>query len=62
MKVFGIVYLVSMIWFQFKGKLKVSGKQDNEIIHKFIASLFFRLIITICIGLPLLGIISLLGF
>lgn len=61
MKVLGIVYLVSIIWFQLKGNLKISGRQDNEIIHKFVASLFFGLIITICIGLPLLGIVSLLG-
>lgn len=62
MKILGIIYLISVIWFQLKGRLKVSGQVDNIVIHKFFASLFYGLVITICFGLPLLGIISLLGF
>lgn len=61
MKVLGIMYLMFVIWFTTCGKLTVQNKEDNNLYHRFMISLVASMIVTLVLGLPLLGILYLLG-
>lgn len=61
MKVLGVLYLLSVIMFTFCGKLEVNNTVDNSLYHRFMISLVASIIVTLVFGLPLLGILSLMG-
>ena len=61
MIVLGVIYLLSVIMLTFCGKLEVNNEVDNSLYHRFMISLVASIIVTLVFGLPLLGILYLLG-
>lgn len=61
MKVLIGIFLSSVILFTFFGKLTIQKQEDNNLFHKFLASIVVGLIMDLVIGLPLLGILSMFG-
>jgi len=55
------IFLSSVILFTFFGKLTIQKQEDNNLFHKFLASIVVGLIMDLVIGLPLLGILSMFG-
>jgi quinol-cytochrome oxidoreductase complex cytochrome b subunit len=61
MKVLIAIFLTSVIVFTLFGKLKVQKKENNNLFHRFLASLLVGLIMDLVLGLPILGLLSLFG-
>ena len=57
MIMFTVFFMVCLLF----GKITVDGKKVNSFFYKTYASIFFSIFLTLLFGLPLLGIIKLLG-
>lgn len=60
MKLFGIIFLVLFILIFLFANINVNGKRNITILQRVYVSAIASLVMTIIIGLPLLGIIYLL--
>lgn len=61
MGLIGIIFFVTFIGFVLFGTIEISGREVTNIFERVIPSLIGALIISLFLGLPLLGILSLLG-
>lgn len=61
MKILGIMFCVLFLLTFIFGKVKVNGSTDITIIQRTLACLLGSLMLTLIFGLPILGIIYLLG-
>lgn len=61
MKVLGIMYLAIYILLFATAKIKVSGVVTNSLWLRFVVVSIFSTLLTVILGLPLLGLLYLLG-
>lgn len=61
MKILGIMFCVLFLLMFIFCKVKVNGSTDITIIQRTLACLFGSFLLTLIFGLPILGIIYLLG-
>lgn len=59
MKFLIATYLVSFLLMLLFGNIKINGYTVNDIMRRVIPSMVFAFIVTLFIGLPILGLISL---
>jgi hypothetical protein len=62
MKILGIMFCVIFLLMFIFCKIKINGSTDITIIQRASACLITSLLLTVILGLPILGIIYLLGF
>lgn len=61
MKILGIIYLVCFLWMFFFTKIKVNGDTNITLFQRVAACLYGSLLLTIIVGIPMLGIMYLIG-
>ena len=61
MNVLGIMLCVIFIWCFIFAKIEINGSTDITIIQRAFASMIISAILTLIFGLPVLGILYLLG-
>lgn len=61
MKILGIIYLVCFLWMFFFTKIKVNGSTNITLFQRVAACLYVSLLLTIIVGIPVLGIMYLIG-
>lgn len=62
MKILGLIFCFIFILFFLFAKVKVNGRTNITIIERAYVSTIASIIFTLMLGLPILGIIKLLGF
>lgn len=62
MKILGLIFCFIFILFFLFAKVKVNGRTNVTIIERAYVSIIAGIIFTLMLGLPILGIIKLLGF
>ena len=61
MNVLGIMLCAIFIWCFIFAKIEVNGSKDITIIQRAFASMIISVVLTLIFGLPVLGIMYLLG-
>ena len=61
MKILAIIFCVLFIWCFIFAKIDVNGSKDITIVQRVFASMIISVILTLIFGLPVLGILYLLG-
>lgn len=61
MKILGIVFCVTYVLFMLFGKVQIKGKATNQLCAKAVGGLIFGIAMSLFVGLPILGIVKLLG-
>ena len=61
MKILAIIFCILFIWCFIFAKIEVNGSKDITIIQRMFASVIICAILTLVLGLPVLGIVYLLG-
>ena len=61
MKILAIIFCVIFIWCFIFAKIEVNGSKDITIIQRVFASVIISVILTLIFGLPVLGLLYLLG-
>lgn len=61
MKILGIVFCVAYVLFLLFGNMKVNEKTTNSLGMKAVGGLIFGALMSLFLGLPILGIIKLLN-
>ena len=62
MKILGLIFCFIFILFFLFAKIKINNKTNVTIIERVYVSIIASIIFTLVLGLPILGIIKLLGF
>ena len=60
MKIVGLVFLISYLYFFFKGSVVYNGKSNNDLGKRIFCSIYFGLGCAFCVGLPVWGIVALI--
>ena len=61
MKILGIVFCLSFLIIFLFAKIKINGSTDVNIVDRAYASFICSVVLTLFLGLPILGIIKLIG-
>lgn len=61
MKILGIVFCVTYVLFVLFGNMKIDGKTNNQLCVKAIGGLIAGVVMSLFLGLPILGIVKLLN-
>lgn len=61
MRVLGITFIILYFIFLFFGNLQINGNTKLTLWQRAVLSLFGSTVLTIVIGLPILGLLSLFG-
>lgn len=62
MNILGIMFLVLFLWMFIFGNITINKVKTANILTRAVLSILFSVFITLIVGLPILGIIKLLGF
>ena len=60
MKIVGLVFLITYLYFFFTGKFRWNGELTNDIGKKILGSLIFAFVSSVIVGFPLWGIVALI--